>query len=212
MAARVSIAAASPEPERGRILGHPRDRAAHDAQQHLRLHRRTVDLAWLHTIGKETNRLDDIDAGIIGSIDEVTDYDRPAAAFVQLVLPALDQFTTQQLAELTGISKRHIARIRKTNTPPRHQQRQTLIRLAVDTALNTLDGTQPEHPWTGIWPHSANTQYESILSHWLAHRANLRLCPCNCGRELTRRQKYASDACRKRHTRRSRGSTTADGR
>lgn len=52
-------------------------------------------------IGKEANKLDDVQAGIVGSIDEVvTDYSGDTAWRPGLVLPVLDRYSGRELAAL----------------------------------------------------------------------------------------------------------------
>jgi len=167
------------------------------------LRRRTVQLANLHHIGKEANRLDDIEAGIISSQDEVlTNYSDPTAAFVELVIPALESYSTGQLAEHTGLSEREIQRVRAASAVPNRTSRETLTRLAVDATITDLNNAGIDHPWKDTWPSTAYGNAESILSQWRDTRTNPRVCPCNCGAVLRPRQSYASEACRRRVARR----------
>jgi hypothetical protein len=168
------------------------------------LHRRTVRLARLHHIGKEANRLDDKLAGIIDPDQVLIDYDNPNDALTELVLPALASHSSRQLAEQTGTDTSTINRIRSGKTAPRPELRQTLIRLAVDTAISDLDAYSINHPWQNLWPSITHIEWESVLAYWRDNTNNSgRLCPCGCTTPLTPRQKYASNACRMRHHRRT---------
>ncbi|MBB5156604.1 hypothetical protein [Saccharopolyspora phatthalungensis] len=165
------------------------------------LQRRTVRLARLHHIGKETNQLDEWQTGGISPDHVLTDYDSPNDALTDLVLPALASHTTQQLADHIGLSAREIERIRAGDVSPRPAVSESLTRLAVDTAITELDQQHTEHPWKREPDHTRYAKWESVLAYRKHHHNPQRLCPCGCGQKLTRRQKYATDACRKRHNR-----------
>jgi hypothetical protein len=95
------------------------------------LARRPVTLLTLSLIGKESNRLEETIAGLIGSLDDtLATYNSPSEnAWTILVLPALADFPTRQLAALTELDDRAIQRIKKraTNTP--HDQNRALLTL-----------------------------------------------------------------------------------
>jgi hypothetical protein len=93
----------------------------------------------LHLIGKEANRLDDVQAGIIGSLGEVlTDYTPVSDEwFRNYVLPVLHQYGGRQLAELADVNRRTIDRIRD-GTAPRRALRDMLTQLAARTARADL--------------------------------------------------------------------------
>jgi hypothetical protein len=168
------------------------------------LQRRTVHVAWLHHIGKETNRLDDNNAGLIGNLDEkLADYDSPQDALTELVMPALTSVTARELARRTGVDHSTLSRIRAGKTTPRPELRQALIRFAVDTAITDLDTHHIDHPWKNNAPYIIHAKWESVLAYWRHQRGQTRhRCVCGCGTPITGRQRYATDACRKRHHRR----------
>ena len=95
------------------------------------LRRRPVHVGDLRYIGKEANKLDDVQAGIIGQLgDVVTEYTDPNDdAFQRLVLPALDRYSGRELARLVGTDRRTIDRVRG-GAGPRPALRDALIRLA----------------------------------------------------------------------------------
>ncbi|MGW5649312.1 DNA polymerase [Saccharopolyspora sp. NPDC003752] len=171
------------------------------------LHRRTVHLARLHHIGKETNRLDDTRKGITSPDQALTNYDQPISGLIDLVIPALASHTAQQLADHTGLSERQIERIRSGKTLPRPRTCDSLTQLAVETALADLNARQIDHPWKKSTTHRTYAQWESVLAYWRDNTNSFqRVCPCGCGKELNRRQKYASNTCRMRHRRRTHNS------
>jgi hypothetical protein len=107
------------------------------------LHRRPVHTAGpLHLIGKEANRLDDVQAGVVGSLDEVlTDYTPVSDEwFRDYVLPVLDRHGGRQLAALAGVDRRSIDRIRAGATP-RATLRAVLTHTAVHSARADLAAT-----------------------------------------------------------------------
>lgn len=70
-------------------------------------------------IGKETNRLDEVQAGLIGTLGDVlTKYDDPSdRAFHRLVMPVLDRYSGRELAYLVGSDRRTIDRVRRGQLP-----------------------------------------------------------------------------------------------
>jgi len=103
------------------------------------LTRRSVHDANLVYIGKEANRLDDVQAGLVGQLSEVvTEFQDPAAgAFHTLVLPVLKRQSGRELAELVQTDRRTIDRIR-AGQQPRRALRQSLISLAAMRAAEDL--------------------------------------------------------------------------
>ena len=100
------------------------------------LQRRPINIAGpLHLIGKEANRLDDVQAGIVGSPGEVlTDYTPVSDEwFWDYVLPVLQRYSGRQLAVLAGVDRRTIDRIRR-GVPPRTTLRVALTGLAARDA------------------------------------------------------------------------------
>ncbi len=82
------------------------------------LDRRPVHVIGTPTlIGKEANRLDDVQHGLIAEVDEVlTTYVDPTAEHEilhDLVLPVLDRYSGRELAQLVGCDRRQIDRIRQ---------------------------------------------------------------------------------------------------
>ncbi len=105
------------------------------------LHRRPVHLAGpLRHIGKEANRLDDVQAGLVGDLGDVlTEYHDPYAGwFHQLVLPVLERYSGRQLADLLRTDRRTIDRIR-AGQHPRPDLAQPLVELAASVAQRDLN-------------------------------------------------------------------------
>lgn len=91
-------------------------------------------------IGKEANRLDDVQAGLVGSLGEVlTEYIQPTADTIhRLALPVLDRFTGRHLAGLAGADRRTIDRIRRGQRPHPGLTSQ-LLHLAIEIARADLE-------------------------------------------------------------------------
>ncbi len=96
------------------------------------LPRRPVDLAAPpRTLGKEANKLDEVRAGLHAEArDVLTEYDDPDSGILhRLVLPVLDRYSGRQLAELLGMDRRTVDRLR-SGQRPRPRLAYTLLALA----------------------------------------------------------------------------------
>ncbi|MCD0450008.1 hypothetical protein LO762_12510 [Actinocorallia sp. API 0066] len=174
------------------------------------LRRLPVRAPSLHHLGKETNDLHEVQAGLISDPDEVqADYTEPDAAWRSLALRLLSRIPADQLAQLitndptikATVTDRTIYRIRAGAEPQpdlRHALTLTALRLAL-TDLPDIPTRTPEHPWP------------SVLGYWRDHHPEpttpARTCPCGCETPLTGRQSYASDTCRKSVSRRNKTTT-----
>jgi hypothetical protein len=94
-----------------------------------------------HLIGKEANKIDDVQSGVIADPDEViTDYSAaaPSAAWLRdYVLPVLDRYPGRQLSALVGVNRRSIDRIRR-GAQPRPALAVALTQLAARVAADDL--------------------------------------------------------------------------
>ena len=110
------------------------------------LQRRPVTRLFLTHVGKESNRLEEVDAGLIHDPEEVyTEYRNPADdPWSTLVVPILKQMKRSALAEATGLSERAVAAIRNGSSTPRPKHRAALTRVAGDFArLQLREGRLP---------------------------------------------------------------------
>lgn len=96
--------------------GRPAARAARGL-----LTRRPVTVGSIHYICKESNRLEDVEAGTVHDLEEVlTEYEDPKQdPWVTEVLPTLRAMTAKQAADALGVSVRHAKRVRRYGTRPR---------------------------------------------------------------------------------------------
>jgi len=104
------------------------------------LQRRAVTLpGTARLIGKEANRLDDVQAGLITNVDDVlNEYDNTSSDdFHRLVVPVLDRYSGRQLAAIVGTDRRTIDRIREGHAP-RSALRARLFLLASELAESDL--------------------------------------------------------------------------
>lgn len=87
---------------------------------------------YLTHVGKESHRLEEVNAGLIHDPEEVyTEYRNPAdGPWRTLVLPILKQMKRADLARVTGLSERAVTAIRNGRASPRPQHRAVLIRAA----------------------------------------------------------------------------------
>jgi lambda repressor-like predicted transcriptional regulator len=94
------------------------------------LHRRHVRIAYIVPIGKESNRLEEVDAGLIHSPDDVyTVYpDQTGDYWERVVRPLLNErsVTLRMLMGETGLSRRMLIKARKGYVRP-HPRNQRLI-------------------------------------------------------------------------------------
>lgn len=85
------------------------------------LQRLPVSPAFLVHVGKESNKLEEVEAGVEHNPDEVwTEYADPKRdPWVTIVLPVLKQIPLSGLAEATGLSERAVRAIRNGHSHPR---------------------------------------------------------------------------------------------
>ncbi len=96
-------------------------------------------------IGKEANKLDEVQAGLASSLsDVVTEYGRDDGTVLHnLVLPVLNQLSGRELAKHTGTHRRTIDRIR-AGQQPRPQLANRLLQLATAHARDDLAVLLPQ--------------------------------------------------------------------
>jgi hypothetical protein len=110
------------------------------------LRRRPVTALYLTHVGKESNRLEEVEAGLVHDPEEVyTEYHDPAHdAWATLVVPVLKHMPRAVLAQQVGVSARTIAAIRNGQTTPRTAHREALTQAAGAFARALLaDAGQP---------------------------------------------------------------------
>jgi hypothetical protein len=113
-----------PEPKSAGSDGKPCGRATIGLLS--RLH---VRVGSLHYIGKESNRIEDVQLGLVHELDEVvTDYKNPSLP--PTVLEALRRMTKTEIAKATGLSERQVQRIRNGKAAPNDRARRVLLDLA----------------------------------------------------------------------------------
>jgi hypothetical protein len=100
------------------------------------LRRRPVTAAYVTHVGKESNRLEEVEAGLVHDPDEVyTEYHDPAHdPWHTLVVPILKQMPRALLQERTGLDRSTITRLRNGHTTPRPEHHDALTRAAGDFA------------------------------------------------------------------------------
>ena len=106
------------------------------------LARRPVEASLIHHIGKEANRLEDVEAGLVGDLDEVlTEYVDPAQDLIRtLVLPMLEGLSNREVARRISdddkrVDDKTIGGIRR-GARPHTATREKLWKLATDIAAS----------------------------------------------------------------------------
>ena len=91
-------------------------------------------------VGKESNRLEEVETGLGHDPDEVyMEYVDPGRdPWRALVLPVLREMPSRLLAEATGLSTRSVREIRNGHSRPRPRHREALMRAAADFARSRL--------------------------------------------------------------------------
>ena len=95
------------------------------------LSRRHVSVRLIKFIGKESNNLENVEAGTVHSADEVyTEYPDPRRDEWQtVILPALQKMRLRDLVPSTGLSKRALMDLRAGRSRPHAKNLEILIKL-----------------------------------------------------------------------------------
>jgi hypothetical protein len=114
----------------------------------LKLARMEADLAgaeqigpaYVTHVGKESNQLEAVEAGLVHDPDEVyTEYEYPRhGAWAQVVVPVLRAMPLRTLQEGTGMSRSQLQAIRNGHAEPHARHRDALTRAAGDYARERL--------------------------------------------------------------------------
>jgi hypothetical protein len=97
------------------------------------------------SIGKESNRLEEVEHGTIHDWDEVqSEYHDPSAdPWRTLVVPVLKTMDRSEIARLSGITERHVARLRNGKQMPSPELRECLMRTTADYARKRINRDAP---------------------------------------------------------------------
>jgi hypothetical protein len=163
----------------------------------LLMRRHVIPAGHIHHIGKESNKLEDREAGLVHDPAEVlNEYPNPAHDdFRTLVVPVLREPPAAGVKRETGLSERTIRRARKGDAAPHPSTRAKLTMCAARYARRRLRAA-------GIKPPA--TDDLAALAAYLQHQQNrhdpTEITRCNgCRKPLAGRQRrWCSDACRKR--------------
>ena len=90
------------------------------------LHRCNVSPQRIAIIGKETNELDDVNAGLYGTLDEVKNTYRTIDVELAEALAVTAHLSGRQLAQMLGVDRRTVDRIRNGATPRENLRRRLL--------------------------------------------------------------------------------------
>jgi hypothetical protein len=114
------------------------------------LRRRPVTASRITHGGKESNRLEEVEAGLVHDPEEVyTEYeDLEHGPWQTLVLPVLKRIPVRRLQEQTGMSPSQLKAIRNGHALPHHSNREALLRVAGAFAREQLDADR-KHPPAG---------------------------------------------------------------
>jgi hypothetical protein len=104
------------------------------------LSRRPVQASGIHYIGKESNRLEDVEAGTVHRLrDVLSEYHDPDQdPFDLYVIPILAEVPARVLAESAGMHPRKVAAIRNGHARPRRVHQAALTNCAAEFARERL--------------------------------------------------------------------------
>ncbi len=103
------------------------------------LQRRPVAALTRAHIGKEANRIEDVELGLARPADVTNVYgDERQSAWVALVLPVLREMPARPTAEQVGLTERRFKALRNTHARPRREHRIALTRVAATFAQERL--------------------------------------------------------------------------
>lgn len=113
-------------------------------------------------VGKESNRLEDVQAGLIHGVDQVLDehMDPRDDDFKNLVLPVIKEIPASAIAAEIGRSERTVKRYRNYFTTPPPDIREKLVKIAARYAREQLEKFGIEPPKDD---YEAFYQYRQIL-------------------------------------------------
>jgi hypothetical protein len=112
------------------------------------LRRRPVAALSLTHVGTESNRLEEVEAGLVHDPDEIyTEYEDPAhAPWRSLVVPVLRQMPRRLIMEGRGLARRTITAVRNSHGVPHPQTREALTHLAANFAREQLQAAGKQIP------------------------------------------------------------------
>jgi hypothetical protein len=152
------------------------------------LHPRHIDAFHIEQIGKESNRLEEVQAGIPHEPEEVyTLYTDPKRdPWKTLTLPVLNRIPPEELKSARLLQESQLREVLAGRAQPRREVKDKLQRLAIRYARNQLKARGqpvPHHPLSAL--------------HMLARQpGGIRTC-ATCGRELpSQTALYCTPACR----------------
>ncbi len=116
-------------------------------------------------VGKESNRLEEVEAGLGHDPDDVyTEYaDVTRDPWQSLVLPVLKHIPAKQLVEETGLAMSTVKATRNGHTVPRDRNRETLAQTATKYAREQLRAQGVEPPTDDLAACAAFLVFESGL-------------------------------------------------
>jgi hypothetical protein len=161
--------------------------------------RRVVTPGEQVNIGKEANRIEDVEAGLLRA-DEVLNRYAPRDsrdAVFERVRPIVCAFSPARVAHETGISARTIERVRAGGAPTRAHRSQ-LLTWGVGRAADVLRANQRGAPSD---PNARLKAWEQLPAR--AKARTERLCDACTGPLTSRQRRYCSEVCRSRARRRA---------
>lgn len=82
-------------------------------------------------VGKESNRIEEVEMGLLHQLsDEMQEYGKARDSWHSWVVPVFRAMTLRELVEGTGLDRRSIQRIRNGHSHPHHRNEVTLTWLA----------------------------------------------------------------------------------
>jgi hypothetical protein len=82
-------------------------------------------------VGKESNRIEEVEMGLLRRLDEVMQtYGEVRDPWHSWVVPVLQRMTLRELVTKTGLDRRTIQRLRNRHSEPRPSTERNLVRVA----------------------------------------------------------------------------------
>lgn len=110
--------------------------------------RRSVTALYLTHVGKESNRLEEVEAGLVTDPEAVyTTYEDPAHGFRRtIIVPVLNEMPRSQIQQRTRLSRTQITATWNCRAAPHSTTRETLIEVAVAFASTRLGSSRRLSP------------------------------------------------------------------
>ncbi len=101
-------------------------------------------------IGKESNRQEDVEAGLVGELGDVvaTYEDTSREAWLKVWLPEVKKMSREEIAKATGMSRTQTTEMLAGRGVPRRKNRSAILKALVESRLRRLQDRRRRAPET----------------------------------------------------------------